>query len=289
MLPGLRFLMLATVLTCALLVFGLGAAAFLRATHDRFAAAPPWQAPREVVFAGQRRDAEATLSLLRIDTPPDATDDEVGAAPAAIVAAPSSQVDVGVARPPALDEQAIAALFPPAPDPVERDATADVLAALASAQPPSAAPDARPVPVVVVPEPEPLATLAIEPESRTAETPVLDNESPASRHLAAVAPLAPPSTQDAETTADAVPAAAEPSPAETSAALDEEFATEPIARPPLPRPRPTMTRAARQNLAAAKRARELQSARRRQAASRAAQQQQQQQQPAYLFPSLFGN
>jgi hypothetical protein len=50
-----------------------------------------------------------------------------------------------------------------------------------------------------------------------------------------------------------------------------------------------MTRAARQNLAAAKRAREMQAAQRRQAAMRARTPQQSQQQPAYLFPSLFGN
>lgn len=289
MLPGLRFLMLATVLSCALLVFGLGAAAFLRATHDRFATTPPWQAPREVVFAGQPRDAEATLSLLRIDTPPDATDDEAGAAHAP-VAAPSPQATPApAAQPPASDEQAIAALFPPAPAPVERDATADVLAALASAPSPSAAPDApTPAAVAPEPEPEPLATETIEPKAGGAATPAPDHESPASQQIAAVAP---PPMQDAENTADAAPASAEPSAAETTAALDEEFAAEPIAHPPLPRPRPAMTRAARQTLASAKRARELQSAQRRQAAmrTRAPQQQQPQQQPAYLFPSLFGN
>lgn len=289
MLPGLRFLMLATVLTCALLVFGLGAAAFLRATHDRFATTSPWQAPREVVFAGQPRDADATLSLLRIDTPPDTTEVAAGAAPAPAVVEPSPQATpAAAAQPPPPDERAIAALFPPAPAPVERDATADVLAVLASATPPPAVPDTPPPPTAIIPEPEPSAVPAIEPEPRAAETPIPDNETPAPQQTAALTPPEPAEPQQAEMTASVPPA--DPASAGIATEYGEEFAVEPIAHPPLPRPRPAMTRAARQNLAAAKRAREMEAAQRRQAAMRTrAPQQKPQQQPAYLFPSLFGN
>ncbi len=51
MLPGFRFLFAAIVLSLSLLVFGLGAAALLRAAHEEFASTPSWRAPPETVFA----------------------------------------------------------------------------------------------------------------------------------------------------------------------------------------------------------------------------------------------
>jgi len=55
MLPGFRFLFAAIVLSMSMLVFGLGAAALLRAAHEEFASNPSWRA--------------ATLAMLHADPP----------------------------------------------------------------------------------------------------------------------------------------------------------------------------------------------------------------------------
>jgi hypothetical protein len=68
MLPGLRFLFAAIVLSTSMLVFGLGAAALLRAAHEEFASMPSRRAPPETRFA-QRGQAEPTLALVRIEAP----------------------------------------------------------------------------------------------------------------------------------------------------------------------------------------------------------------------------
>jgi hypothetical protein len=79
MLPGLRFLFAAIVLSISMLVFGLGAAALLRAAHGQFAGIPSWRAPPEIMFA-QPGQAEPTLALVRIEA---AEADRKAATPAA--------------------------------------------------------------------------------------------------------------------------------------------------------------------------------------------------------------
>ena len=84
MLPGFRFLFAAIMLLLSVLIFGLGAAALLRAAHEEFASNPSWHATPETTFAQQneapRREAtrpEATrpnatrpvLAMLRMDAP----------------------------------------------------------------------------------------------------------------------------------------------------------------------------------------------------------------------------
>jgi len=69
MLPGFRFLFAAIVLSMSLLVFGLGAAALLRAAHEEFASTPTWRAAPETVFAQPVETTRPVLALLRIDTP----------------------------------------------------------------------------------------------------------------------------------------------------------------------------------------------------------------------------
>ena len=67
MLPGIRFLLAAIVLSISLLVFGLGAAALLRAAHEDVASIPARRVMAEPVFA-QRHDVTApTLAMLRVD------------------------------------------------------------------------------------------------------------------------------------------------------------------------------------------------------------------------------
>ena len=62
MLPGFRFLFAATFLTMSILVFGLGAAALLRAAHEQFATNPAWHSAPEATFAQQ---VEAPRPVLR--------------------------------------------------------------------------------------------------------------------------------------------------------------------------------------------------------------------------------
>jgi hypothetical protein len=69
MLPGLRFLLAAIVLTMSVLVFGLGAAALLRTAHEEFASNPSWRAAPETVFAQQSEAARPVLAMLRVDPP----------------------------------------------------------------------------------------------------------------------------------------------------------------------------------------------------------------------------
>jgi hypothetical protein len=73
MLPGFRFLFAAIVLSVSLLIFGLGAAALLRAAHEEFATIPSRRPPPEIRFA-QRDDAGQTLAMLRVE--PSAADEK---------------------------------------------------------------------------------------------------------------------------------------------------------------------------------------------------------------------
>jgi hypothetical protein len=71
MLPGLRFLFVAIVLSMSMLVFGLGAAALLRSAHEEFANLPTRRAQPEPVFAQPVETTRPTLALLRVDVPPE--------------------------------------------------------------------------------------------------------------------------------------------------------------------------------------------------------------------------
>ena len=68
MLPGFRFLIAAIVLSMSILVFGLGAAALLRAAHEQFATNPSGHAAPEATFAQQVEPTRPVLALLRVGT-----------------------------------------------------------------------------------------------------------------------------------------------------------------------------------------------------------------------------
>jgi hypothetical protein len=68
MLPGFRFLSVAVVLAVSMLIFGLGAAALLRATHEEFASLPLKQMP-EVTFGSPREAEQPMLAVLQVDPP----------------------------------------------------------------------------------------------------------------------------------------------------------------------------------------------------------------------------
>ena len=85
MLPGFRFLFAAIMLSMSLLVFGLGAAALLRAAHESFASNSSWRAAPEVPFAQHPDTTMPVLATLRVEPPAmEKLNDEV-----TIVAAPA--------------------------------------------------------------------------------------------------------------------------------------------------------------------------------------------------------
>ena len=69
MLPGFRFLFAAIMLSMSLLIFGLGAAALLRAAHEEVASNPSWRAAPEVTFAQPAEAERPVLAALRVDLP----------------------------------------------------------------------------------------------------------------------------------------------------------------------------------------------------------------------------
>jgi hypothetical protein len=77
MLPGIRILFAIVLLSVSVLIFGLGAAAFLRSAHENIASAPIWR-PIETPLTARVDIAQPTLAMLRVEPEPQ---------PAAIVAA----------------------------------------------------------------------------------------------------------------------------------------------------------------------------------------------------------
>src|ERR1700761_5195222 len=100
MLPGFRFLFAAIMLSMSPLVFGLGAAALLRAAHESFASNSSWRATPEPTFAQRTEPGpSAVLATLRLDT--DAGPVEKAAEPVPAIAAPAeAPPPVGEPAPP---------------------------------------------------------------------------------------------------------------------------------------------------------------------------------------------
>jgi hypothetical protein len=132
MLPGFRFLFAAILLSMSTLVFGLGAAALLRAAHEEVASTPAWRVTREPVFAQQAEPAPPTLALLRVEPTAEKPAEQV-----APTEAPAEQVPE--ASPPAETEK-LTALKPDEAAPPE---TATPEAAKAETPPSETAPAAQ--------------------------------------------------------------------------------------------------------------------------------------------------
>src|ERR1700732_240509 len=105
MLPGFRFLFAAIMLSMSILVFGLGAAALLRAAHEEVASNPAWRAASEVTFAQQPAATRPVLAMLRVATP----SAENAQATRSATPAPAEQVAIA---PPAAEPERVAALKP---------------------------------------------------------------------------------------------------------------------------------------------------------------------------------
>lgn len=69
MLPGFRFLFATVVLAVSVLIFGLGAAALLRAAHEEFASLPSWRLAQPPPLAPQPELRAPVLAMLRIEAP----------------------------------------------------------------------------------------------------------------------------------------------------------------------------------------------------------------------------
>jgi hypothetical protein len=74
MLPGFRILFATTVLAISILVFGLGAAALLRAAHEEFASLPSWRLAQQPLLTPwtpqvPRLETTPVLAMLRIEAP----------------------------------------------------------------------------------------------------------------------------------------------------------------------------------------------------------------------------
>lgn len=67
MLPGFRFLVAAIVFSLSILIFGLGAAALLRAAHEQFASTASWHATAPTGFTTFLPQPDPVLAVLRVE------------------------------------------------------------------------------------------------------------------------------------------------------------------------------------------------------------------------------
>jgi hypothetical protein len=200
MLPGFRFLFAAIVLSMSILVFGLGAAALLRAAHEEFASTPSWRASPEPVFAQQSETTGPVLAMLHVEPP------------AAEAKAPDP-----IPTPAAPEEQPTTSAIPAEPEVTAKPAEPEVAAA--PAEPEVAAAPAEPEVTAVPAEPEKTAALPPEnssqPETAKPDMPVAEN--PAQQEPAPAQAVAP-ATADETRVATSMPA---PAPEEISAPASE--------------------------------------------------------------------
>lgn len=160
MLPGFRFLFAAILLSASILVFGLGAAALLRATHEQYVSNSPWRnGPQEKVFALAAEPSMPVLATLRAEPE--------------------------IAAPPTMRDQVPTIALPvtdAAPDAIRIDTLPEVVARVAEAPAadlakPDLKPDLKPEPIVQAPTEEtapdtltPADTTVVIPADRSVAT-----------------------------------------------------------------------------------------------------------------------
>lgn len=170
MLPGFRFLFAAILLSTSILVFGLGTAALLRASHEQYANNPSWRnGPQEQRFAQASEPPPPVLAVLRVEPevtagPEPSLRDRVPtiglpATEPEQVAALTSEADGPTqAAAPATDEPAKAETTTEAaaPAPADTLTPADTTASI-----PEARPDVKPAAVAAAGEPVPTDSAAL--------------------------------------------------------------------------------------------------------------------------------
>ncbi|SDG52748.1 hypothetical protein SAMN05216338_1001613 [Bradyrhizobium sp. Rc2d] len=166
MLPGFRFLFAAILLSTSILVFGLGAAALLRASHEQYVSNPAWRnGPQEQVFQQAPEPAQPVLAVLQpepevtVEPTPSLRDQipTIGlpANGPEQVATPTTETDVQPQITEAAPEAQTPTTEPATPEPTA-DATApaatdtltpaDTTASIPETQPAAAATASEPVP-----------------------------------------------------------------------------------------------------------------------------------------------
>ena len=141
MLPGLRILFAITLLSVSVVIFGLGAAAFLRSAHEDVASAP-WR-PIETPVTARVDLAPTTLSMLRVE--PEATIAAITARADAEAAAVASPAET---KPPMATDAA-------SPPPPTLEPRAEVLITAQPAEAPAVQPEPPPAPQPTVAAVEP--------------------------------------------------------------------------------------------------------------------------------------
>jgi hypothetical protein len=169
MLPGFRFLFTAIVLSMSVLVFGLGAAALLRAAHEEFANLPSRRATPEPMFARLNDGPPPTLALLRVD--PQVAEKAAENVPAA---APDTPAPAGQAPDaPLAEPEKLAAVTPAEPmqveaakpeEPAKEPSAATPPAPAAEAEAPVANAEVKIAAIAATPEPAAATPAASSPE-----------------------------------------------------------------------------------------------------------------------------
>ncbi|MEY9123025.1 hypothetical protein [Bradyrhizobium yuanmingense] len=162
MLPGFRFLFAAILLSTSILVFGLGAAALLRATHQQYVNNPGWRnGPQEQVFAQAPEPAQPVLAVLRAEPEPAAEPtpslrDQVPTIALPLsepeqVAALTTETDVQPEAAPPMAE--VPAIEPDKPEPTGAAAAPASIDTLTPADTTAGIPEAQPAAIASEPEP----------------------------------------------------------------------------------------------------------------------------------------
>lgn len=202
MLPGFRFLFAAILLSASILVFGLGAAALLRASHEQYVSNPSWRnGPQEKVFAQAPEPAQPVLAVLRAEP-------EAAAEP---TPSPSLRDQVPTIALPLSEPEQVATVT------TGTDARLQVVVA------PAEVPAAEPAnPETIKPEmikPETTKAETSEPETTGPEK-TTDAAAPAPADTLTPADTAAPIPETKPAAAASAPAAADPSAALASSARD---------------------------------------------------------------------
>ncbi|WP_208639260.1 hypothetical protein [Bradyrhizobium forestalis] len=170
MLPGFRFLFAAILLSTSILVFGLGAAALLRTTHQQYVSNPAWRnGPQEQVFAQVPEPAQPVLAVLRAEpeVPAETTPSLRDQVPT--IGLPASEPEQVAALATETDVQPQVAAPPaeaPAVEPAKPEATAEAAVTastdtLTPADTTASIPEAKPAATASEPAPvDPTAALA---------------------------------------------------------------------------------------------------------------------------------
>jgi hypothetical protein len=184
MLPGFRFLFAAILLSTSILVFGLGAAALLRATHQQYVSNPGWRnGPQEQVFAQVPEPAQPVLAVLR-DEP------EVSAEPV-----PSLRDRVPTIGLPASEPEQVAAVASEAEAQPQDAAPAAEIPAAESAKPETTVEAAAPASIDTLTQADTTASIAeVQPAASGSEPTAADPSATASATAAKVARLNDPAT-----------------------------------------------------------------------------------------------